>query len=540
MKRIVLCLRRPRGKSVWTRTLALPADWTLRHLFDAILSSFPDLFHCGAIAFTDAAHGRSCGGALEPDDDVDWDDGMTMDWPLRQAFPDDGDTVACRCSEEGGNGSCVDFPITRLRSDTGPAPECLEAAGPASGRDKPVAEDIDDDLSTIQARFSAPDSDDPFLHAFAAPPHHPPRTNPPWRSPDLPPPPPPAEPLALDDSPAVPALHRRACELARRVWDLAPWNFLEENIPVALPLPGERERILSVMGHSGEYRSLAFYPALSTLHALHSLNPFRAPFGPNYLFSFWHWQLAFLKTPELHPGQSAAVKASGVKFPRGHLPSFETVAPGFLQHPAGGRELADLAELLDAAVDLFSDDDAMDVLLRQPPAPGAVHLWARPSPDAPRRLSPATRPVELRFPLDLPPLLLAGIRALPLDDRLVSFGEISLPMGKPPRRRCCRHIVFAADETNGLVIPPQTGFDDDDDVPPTLYHPANLLADIAKTLLRSPIKCFPSRLASPCDFMALFLRRLAELRGGGARFDSHAPCDKLLEFHSALSSALGF
>lgn len=551
MTRLVLEFRRIQTKSPQTRTLALPADWTLRHLFDAILSAYsdPEVLDCDQISFADSAHHRSCGGFFEPHPDLDWSKGMSMEWPLSDVFSDPGTIVACRCVDAFADSSAV-FSIALLRSDDGDAPECLEAVGPKSGPFKPRCAQINKELRSIPSLHEPAETGDEddsgeddgeddgqrldsLYDTFL-----PPRGKILWRSPLLPPPPPPAEDLQLDDSPVDPALHRRACELARRVWVLAPWNGLEEEALVAFRLRDGRERILSVMGHVGEYHALAFYPDLPTFEAIHAISPARTPFGPNHLLAFWQWQLAFLKKSELLPGEADAVKASGVPFARGHLPSFECMAPGFLPHPAGGRELADLVDLLESAVALFSDAKAMAALRRHRPAPGAVLRWAN-SDGAFGRLVPETRPVELRFPFDLPPNLLLQLHALPLQDRLVSFGEIAMPVGggKSPRQ-AVRPLVLAVDEQTGFAMKPQFG-KTDDDAPPALFRPADLLADIARTILASPLNAFPARLASPGDFMALFLRRLAELRGDGVRFDPDAPCHTLLEFHDQISSVLG-
>jgi hypothetical protein len=540
MKRIVLFCRRAQTKSPQTRTLALPANWNLADLFAALLAVYPDLIDCTEFVFADSAHGRSCGGSLLSDDAKIWSKGMDLDWPIENVFFQAGSALACRCSCDWEGVSAV-FSISCLLTDDGDGPECLDAVGPKSGPFKPNRRQIATELVAIHNVHNNPNSairddggaeemedDENSFPSFS-------RKELLWRSPDLPPPPPPAEPLALDDSPADPALHRRACELARRVLDLAPWESLEEDATVLLRLPDGRERVLSVLGNLGEYLALAFYPDLATFEAIHSIGPDHSPFGPNHLHAFWQWHVTFLKTPELLPGEAAAVKASGLKFPRGRLPSFEAMAPGFVPHPAGGRELADLVALLESSVALFSDSAAMGALAADRPAPGKTHLWTR-RDGASWGLVPETRPCELRFPFDLPPDLLARLRALPVEDRLLSFGEMFMPIGKKSQRRFLHPVVLAVDETRGFAIPPVFG--KTDETAPPLFRPADYLALVARTLLRAPHPCFPSRLASPSDFMAFFLRRLVDLRGDGVRFAPQAPCPNLMDFAESLGVAL--
>lgn len=536
MKRIVLLCELPKGNSVESRTLALPADWLLRRLHPALAAAFPDLASHSVVAYSDPKNHRGCGGGHYPDPHLDWKDGMTLAIRLSDAFADEGNQVACRSCELHGDGE-AELALTVLRPDEGRGPECLHAEGPESGTGKPDPDAINRALRRMARDPDAPDEldeyDDSLLDFFSELDDSF-RTELKWRSPALAPKPHP-EPLALDDTPADPALHRRACELARRVWDLAPWKTLPEGKPVVLRLPDGRERVLSVMGELGEYRALAFYPDAAVFQVFESIARDRAPFGPNHFFTFWHWQLAFLKTADLLPAEAAAVKASGVKFARGALPSFETFAPGFMPKAAGGRELADLVPLLEDAVALFSDSRAMSTVATALHQPGFVHVWKRNARGV-LQLSQAHRSDDLRFPFALPPKLLDRIRALPLSNAVVSFGELVLPAGEKNGRTVVRRLLLAADETRALPFPPDLGESAES---ARLFQPADLLANLANALLRPPFGFFPSRLASPCDFMALFLRRLAELRGPDARFDPDAECPVLEEWHARISSSLG-
>lgn len=537
MKRIVLLCERLQGNSLESRTLALPADWLLRRLHPAIIAAFYDLTSHSIVAYSDPKNHRGCGGGHYPDPHSDWKDGMTLAYPLSDVFADEGNQIACRSCELHGDGES-ELAITVLRPDEGDGPECLYAVGPESGPDKPNLAAINRALRKMAKDPDAPDEldeyDESLLDLFAEL-DNPFRAELKWRSPALSPKPHP-EPFALDDTPADPALHRRACELARRVWDLAPWETLTEDKPVAIRLPDGRERILSVMGALGKYRALAFYPDAAVYQVFQRISEDHSPFGGNHFFSFWHWQLAFLKTGELLPGEAAAVKASGVKFARGALPSFETFAPGFMPKAAGGRELADLVSLLEDAVALFSNSRTMSTVATAFHQADFIHVWKR-NAHGVLQLSQAHRPVELRFPFALPPKLLDQIRALPLRDAVVSFGELAIPIGGKNERRFVHRLLLVADETRGLPVPPDPASLHEET--PRLFQPADLLSSIARTLLRPPLGYFPSRLASPCDFMAFFLRRLAELRGPDARFDPDADCPVLEEWHASLSSGLG-
>ena len=535
MKRLILCIERAKGKKLQTRVVALPAEWTLRQLHGTITAAFSEFYGSTVIAYADLVRQRGCGGSLTPDPRSDWEEGMSLEETLGKVFAKKGDLLVCRCSREFGEGE-ADFAVEFLRADEGEWPECLAADGPNSGPHKPDMVLINTRLQEIRDGSGGADGDasraEGLFGSVRTGMSLEPRCELLWQPPERPAA---EEEVTLDDSPVAPALYRRACELARRVWDLAPWEQLEEIQPVVLRLSGGRERILSVLGSMGEYRALAFYPDLSVFNVFQSIVPAHAPFGLNHFFAFRHWQVAFLKTPELLPGEAAAVKASGVKFARGALPSFESFAPGFMPWRAGGREMGDMVELLEAAVALFGDPRAMGELADLVNVPGEVHVWERGAGGA-WQLSPSTRPMALRWSLDLPPDLLERIRALPVKEGLAAFGDLIMPVGKKTERGMAARVVLCVDERTGFVA---TSMASEDGGTPRLSRPSDLLEKVAEALLKMPYGFFPSRLASPCDFMAIFLRRLAELRGGGVRFDAEEACPALLACHADFERMLG-
>ena len=141
----------------------------------------------------------------------------------------------------------------------------------------------------------------------------------------------------------------------------------------------------------------------------------------------------------------------------------------------------------------------------------------------------------MRWSLELPPDLLERIRALPVKEGLASFGDTIMPIGKKSKRGMAGWVVFGIDEKSGFATPSMFA----EDEKPHLFRPADLLEKMAHVLLKMPLGYFPNRLASPCDFMAIFLRRLAELRGGGVRFDAKETCPALLRFHADFERMMG-
>ncbi len=556
MKRIILLCRHTRRRTTTSCVLALPADGlNLCDLHQALLDAFDFRDDEESWTFSSPDGAKRCG--LFPDGDAGPDRGMSSRDPISAHLSKEKDVLACSWEDDAGKPLRAEVEF--LRTDEGEGPECLEVSGPKSG---PHKTDLDEINQYLREDFGEEDEDDdgddPFLFSgnleedmdslpselrdamenmF--------RGNPiarqgllhtrgfPWRNPAENPPSAPAEEIELDDTPVDSARLGLAHALALRIWKLAPWERLEEECVAVLKLADGRERVLSPMGMLGEYHALAFYPDFATFRAVHDFSGC----GDNPLTGlvFWQWQLAFLKSSELLPGEAAAIKAGGLKFARGHLPSLECFAPGFLPHPVGGRELADLVELLGAAVALYSDPKAMDKLPENPSA-GSVPVWTRTPDGNGWRLKREPRPAELCFPLDLPPSLLARLRALPVKDRVVSFAEAIAPVGEPGTRRQAYRIPLAADETAGFPAPPN--LPETANTPPRVLRPSDTLAKLAETLLAPPFGYMPARLATPGCYLPRFLKRLAELHGGNVRYDPRAPTATVEAFQNELDGLL--
>lgn len=552
MKRLLLRIEYKRGRSVQTRTLALPSIWTIRDLHESILLCFPAWETDHAFRFR-APDGSKFVSGTPLDDEGD---GMRASDRLWRHFSKGGDVLEYIY---GDFAEMRDATVSFAGTDEGDGPACLQAEGPKSGPNKPDIDEItemlrDEDDEEADGEnggilFSGNIDDierlppakrkaikEILLRSSAARLAGEIRPELEWIAPNASPcqensP----EIIALDDTPVDPSLRKTAYALARRIWDLAPWNSLQERDAIAIRLADGRERILSVLGARGEYFALSFYPDFATFNAFQQIASEHMPFGAEHFYAFWQWQLAFLKTSELLPVEAAAVKESGIAFARGRLPSFESFAPGFVAHPAGGRELADLVELLTAAAILFSDSAAMGRIRTLDSGLDPVNVWSRNDQGA-WKLSSAPRDSALRFPFDLPAPLLAELRALPVRDCVISFGEILTPIGRLGERRRIARCILAVEERTHFTLPPQ--FDHSDEKKPRLFQPADFLAALAKSVIRSHLGFFPKRLASPSVFLEFFLRRLAELRGGGARFDPAEPCYALLDVHRFMSDTL--
>lgn len=134
-------------------------------------------------------------------------------------------------------------------------------------------------------------------------------------------------------------LRKEAYELALSVWEMAPWiDYVEERV-LAIRFNDGTEQFLSVLGSQGSYRAISVYPNAGTYWRVRSVNQIDSHDVLDAFMSTNQLQLYFGKASELMRGEKAAIKASGVKFPRGVNPSFVSYIAGFQQDAMGANEV---------------------------------------------------------------------------------------------------------------------------------------------------------------------------------------------------------
>ena len=331
----------------------------------------------------------------------------------------------------------------------------------------------------------------------------------------------------LDDTPREAEDERRFYELSRKVWDTAPWEELTEEQVVAIPLSNGRKRYLSVMGARGEYRALAFYPDFATFAAVRRLSSAEdALWSMPALVSMWQWQVAFLSKRELLPGEMESIRASGVKFPRGVYPSAMSWTPGFMPGRPGGRELRELNEAMEAALELFAESSCLDI----PPVDdfegtATVGTWKMSQETGRRELGEEEASAAFRCPLNLPPDLLARFRALPVAKKTRwSLGEVAgtAEPGPGMTREPMDRWLILLDER--LPEPPVGPFRQNRE---RAFQFSNLLAAYAEMMVKEGVVA--GKLSSLGGVAGLVARRLAELHPGGVKYDAKYHSQRLEE-----------
>lgn len=254
------------------------------------------------------------------------------------------------------------------------------------------------------------------------------------------------------------ALH----DLADRLYQLAPWDWMEESQLVRLIHPDTGESgYLSVMGAAGEHVCLAVYlgeEALRRFHLMQSDDPCDPAIPQedrlHLILESRQLQCAFGTRGALRKDELAEIKKLGRKYRGDNWPTFRSFRPGHAPGPVDDAEAAWLAhaieQLLAVAPALEHDPlgdsrlagDEIEVLTREfrdgawqstwTVLDGRCHEWATPAPD--------------EFTLEKVKRLdrLADLECL--------FLLVPNPVGPDPRSAVFPYFAITADAKSGLVL----------------------------------------------------------------------------------------
>lgn len=253
------------------------------------------------------------------------------------------------------------------------------------------------------------------------------------------------EPVTLDDSKPSQEQLREAYELAFRLWELQPWDMpIGENQLLAVERADGRKYVLSVLGEHGEHRALLVYPNVASYYRVMDISIEDELLMRDAFFSIRQMQFSFLKASQLLKNERAAIKASGVKFPRGVNPSFQSFVPGYDGAAMGAHELAEAVDALKVFLDFMTRYSAEDIAICYEPG-DPVSTW-REAPDGSWTLREEEFPGFLPMIVNLPEALLDKVAALPLkQDFHLEIGAIPIPCGmtESGRRKMPRYVIVA-------------------------------------------------------------------------------------------------
>ena len=236
------------------------------------------------------------------------------------------------------------------------------------------------------------------------------------------------KPQKLDVArPSARQLHE-AFVLAARLWDAAPWKGIVENQLLVMERADGRRKTVSVMGEAGTHRAIAIYQDPASYWRING-----APSGDrisiqDVFFSTFQLQFAFLKASELSPLEKAALKASGIKFPRGVNPALTSYVPGYAPEMMGAHELADAMEFLTLFMD-FLEKHSPDEIRTAETQNDLISVW-REAADGSWTL--AEDEFSPLFPVfaNLDVKKVDAVAKLPVNDNfMLEVGAIPVPVG---------------------------------------------------------------------------------------------------------------
>lgn len=166
-------------------------------------------------------------------------------------------------------------------------------------------------------------------------------------------------------------------DLAAKVKELAPWDWMEEDDLFGFQMPGTGELgFISVMGALGEHYSIAIYQGIEGLDGFWKMQDLGPKLTPEFILQVPQLQLSFEDREIITTEDRAIMKALGLKFRGANAwPQFRSYRPGcfpwYLEQAEAEMLIWGLEQTLDVAprvkVDpdvLFPTDEEDDYLLR--------------------------------------------------------------------------------------------------------------------------------------------------------------------------------
>ena len=341
------------------------------------------------------------------------------------------------------------------------------------------------------------------------------------------------KPIMLDDEKPSPELLREAFEIALQIWKLQPWDQpMGENQLLAVEHADGRRYVLSVLGEYGEHRALTIYRDVASYARIAAIPPGDEIRVQDAFFSIHQKQFAFLKANELLKGERAALKASGVKFPRGVYPSLESYVPGYATEVMGAGELTEAIAAAKVFLDFMSRHSAEDINIYR--SGDLVSTW-RESPDGKWALGEDEFSPLLPVAVNLSPSLLDKVAALPVNEKLnLEIGAIAVPTGKSRSGRGLMGRFMVAAEgatrfTMGLdLLDPPEGREFD-------WTPAVEFA--LKVMVKYGYR--PGHLGVLGESLKGLLSGLCSTVLKGTTFLPHCECDAVREVYEVAAEQMG-
>lgn len=247
-------------------------------------------------------------------------------------------------------------------------------------------------------------------------------------------------------------LLQEAYELASEVYDMEPWiDFIEEQV-LAIEFADGSRRFLSVMGRQGQHVAIALYPDMGTYWRVRCVEEGDEVDAFDAFMSTHQLQLVFCSASNLMKGERAAIKASGVKFPRGVNPSFVSYVPGFVPDAMGAGEMRETLRFLRAFFAFRKDHMSYNVQPLDTPA-DLVSTWAE-GPDGSWKFGQDEFSHLLPTTLKVNEGLLSKFAQMAVNKKMfLEVGAYPIPVSKTPfGRGKMSRLVFVTDHASGYIF----------------------------------------------------------------------------------------
>ncbi len=250
---------------------------------------------------------------------------------------------------------------------------------------------------------------------------------------------------------------RRLYDVAARVKDLAPWDWMDEIDLFAVEDPESGELgFVSIMGQGGEHFAVAAYLGLEGLAGFWTMEELGSDASPQLFLSIPQLQVSFEDRNQLRDEDRATIKALGLRFRgRNAWPHFRSYRPGFLPWFLEAPEARFLTHVLEQVLDVaprLRDDKSLvyhdhSVMVRTPSRTGDGLVWR----DQQRQI-PSSQELDIEFLMDTK--VLDRLRALPRQRVTVEVDLFMLP--SPVRegkdRPAFPYLLLLVDGKYGFVL----------------------------------------------------------------------------------------
>jgi hypothetical protein len=252
---------------------------------------------------------------------------------------------------------------------------------------------------------------------------------------------------------------RRLYELATRVRDLAPWDWMNEMDMIGVQDPESGEvNYVSVMGALGEHFAVSVYLGLSAFYRLLALEEASPEENAEYLLQIPQLMLSFEDRSELEKKDLEVIKSLGLKFRgRNAWPLFRAYRPGYAPWYLEAREArlveAALEQLLEVAPrfeedrSLVAPGEDMSMLIRVPEKSGAGLAWSEKRDKLP---PPPEEPLKIKINRSL----FSQLKELPRANLTLEadFFMLFSPIAERGQRPYFPFMLLIVDSKSGMIL----------------------------------------------------------------------------------------